>query len=116
MKQLGLTTEQADAIQIIVGFESLSCADLKEHLGTTHQTASGIVKRLELKRLVFIRTSEKDLRSNEICITNNGKSMLKHLIENGTHTGEKLLAGMEEKEQAEFMKLLSKAIDNVIKR
>lgn len=52
VRDLGLTTEQADSLQFFLSHKNAVIMDLKEHLGVTHQTARGIVQRMEIKGLI----------------------------------------------------------------
>ena len=60
VKELGLTTEQADSLLFFLDRKDAVINDLKDHLGVTHQTARGIVQRMESKGLVQIRKSKED--------------------------------------------------------
>lgn len=113
VRELDLTTQQADAIQFFAGAEDRTCADLGKYLGITHQTASGIVKRLQAKNVVTVINSETDQRSNWVRLTDEGQRLLNRLVYNGTHTGEKLLRGMDEQDRESLFRLLEKAIENV---
>ena len=46
VKELGLTTEQADSLLFFLDRKDAVINDLKDHLGVTHQTARGIVQRM----------------------------------------------------------------------
>ena len=58
VRDLGLTTEQADSLQFFLSHKNAVIMDLKEHLGVTHQTARGIVQRMEIKGLIETKKSE----------------------------------------------------------
>ena len=62
VKELGLTTEQADSLLFFLDRKDAVINDLKDHLGVTHQTARGIVQRMESKGLVQTRKSKEDGR------------------------------------------------------
>lgn len=57
VKELGLTTEQADSLLFFLDRKDAVINDLKDHLGVTHQTARGIVQRMESKGLVQTRNA-----------------------------------------------------------
>ena len=69
IRDLGLTSSQADSLVYFVHNEGRSAVDLKDHLGVTHQTARGIVKRMAEKNLIEIRISEEDGRYRRIFVT-----------------------------------------------
>ena len=49
LKELNITAEQADSLLFFHAHHDSSISDLKEYLQISHQTARGIVKRLEEK-------------------------------------------------------------------
>jgi DNA-binding MarR family transcriptional regulator len=113
VKELGLTTEQADSLQFFLAHENAVITDLKEHLGVTHQTARGIVRRMEEKGLIRTRKSEVDARYQCILPTEKGRQIGERLIKNGVRTGGQLLHGMEPQQQKAFYELLTAALKNV---
>ena len=62
LRQIGLTTEQADSLQFFLYQGQATITELKDHLGVSHQTARGIVRRMEDKALVRTRKSDIDAR------------------------------------------------------
>lgn len=115
LKELNLTAEQADSIQFFQKNENVTATDLKNCLGVTHQTSRGIVERLKQKGLVTLEKSKEDARCQIVVLTALGKEMNEKLKDNGTHTGEKLLSDMDEKEKEQFLNLLNRALENVNK-
>ena len=115
LKELGLTVEQADSLQFFLECENKTTTDLKNYLNVTHQTSRGIVERLKEKKLITLQKSREDARCLIITPTIAGKEMGQRLKSNGTHTGEKLLDGMNKKEKEEFIRLLNCALENVNK-
>ena len=109
VKELGLTTEQADSLQFFLSRERSVIMDLKNYLGVSHQTARGIVQRMEGKGLIRLQKSETDGRFQ---VTEKGKSLGRQLRINGIRTGNKLLKNMEPEEQEEFYHLLEVALKN----
>ena len=112
VKELGLTTEQADSLQFFLSRERSVIMDLKNYLGVSHQTARGIVQRMEGKGLIRLQKSETDGRFQCIHVTEKGKSLGRQLRINGIRTGNKLLKNMEPEEQEEFYHLLEVALKN----
>lgn len=113
VRELDLTTEQADSLQFFLTHENAVIMDLKNYLGVTHQTARGIVKRMETKGLIQTRKSETDARYQCVVVTEQGKKTGQILIKNGIQTGSKLLHGMSSDQQKLFYKLLNSALENV---
>jgi len=113
VRELDLTTEQADSLQFFLTHENAVIMDLKNYLGVTHQTARGIVKRMETKGLIQTRKSETDARYQCVVVTEQGKKTGQTLIKNGIQTGSKLLHGMSSDQQKLFYELLKSALENV---
>lgn len=113
LKELNITAEQADSLLFFDANEGSSISDLKQYLQIRHQTARGIVKRLEEKGFLKLSVSEDDGRYKTVSITENGNMIVKQLKQNGTHTGDQLLTGMTKDEQEQFSVLIKKALENV---
>lgn len=113
LKELNITGEQADSLTYFYKNPKRSISDLKDYLHISHQTARGIVKRLEEKQFLFLSASETDGRYKTVFLTERGKIIMKRLEENGTHTGYQLLNGMSQDEQKNFSKLVSQALKNM---
>lgn len=113
IRDLGLTSSQADSLVYFVHNEGRSAVDLKDHLGVTHQTARGIVKRMAEKNLIEIRISEEDGRYRRIFVTEKGRSLYRQMEKNGAHTGNRLLTGMSPEEKQQFSSLVSLALENM---
>ena len=107
---LGLTAGQADSLQFFLTHESTTATDLKNYLGITHQTARGLVGRLADKGLVELRRSPADARCQIVLPTENGIQMGSRMRRNRERTGEALLTGMSQEEQALFFRLLQQAL------
>ena len=113
LKELNITAEQADSLLFFDANEGSSISDLKQYLQIRHQTARGIVKRLEEKGFLKLSVAEEDGRYKTVSITENGDKIVKQLKQNGTHTGDQLLTGMTKGEQEQFSMLIKKALENV---
>lgn len=113
IKSLGLTAAQADTLVFFSDSEGKSAVDLKEHLGITHQTARGIIKRMAEKGLLHIVPSEEDGRYKKIFVTDRGKEICRRMEKNGTHTGSRLLNGMTWEEKEQFLSMIALAADNL---
>ena len=113
LRQIGLTTEQADSLQVFLYQGQATITELKDHLGVSHQTARGIVRRMEDKALVQIRKSDIDARCQQVIPTEQGREAGEVLRRNGTCTGSQLLRGLSEAEQKQFFNLLQNALKNI---
>ena len=113
LKELNITAEQADSLTFFYFNADKSISDLKDYLHIRHQTARGIVKRLEEKGFLKLSVAEADGRCKKISLTEKGINTVEHLKENGTHTGYKLLSGMTKTEQEQFAILIARALKNM---
>lgn len=113
LKELNLTAAQADSLYFIHAHSGCSISDLKEYLHISHQTARGIVMRLEEKRFLSLRVSKSDGRYKTLSLTDAGIEIVKRMKQNGTHTGYQLLKGMTVQEQQQFSELTSRALKNI---
>ena len=114
LKELNITAEQADSLLFFCSDENKTISDLKAYLNISHQTARGIVKRLEEKKLLELSVSETDGRYKIVLLTEKGNYIVSCLKRNGTHTGYRLLSGMTKTEQEQFAVLIGKALKNVM--
>ena len=113
LKQLHITAKQADTLLFFSSFPDQSISDLKNHLHISHQTARGIVKRLEENGFLKLSTSLSDGRYKTISFTEKGLHTVKQLKQNGTYTGYQLLTGMTEQQQKQFSALIAQALNNI---
>lgn len=114
LKELNITAEQADSLLFFCSDENKTISDLKDYLNISHQTARGIVKRLEEKELLELSVSETDGRYKIVLLTEKGNYIVSCLKRNGTHTGYRLLSGMTKEEQEQFAASIGKALKNVM--
>ena len=113
MAALGLTAGQADCLRFCLEREEGTVTDLKDYLGVSHQTAQGLVRRLADKGLIALRRSRSDGRCLLLSLTPAGRDAAAAMVKSRERTGGKILQGMSSREQAEFMRLLQRAYDNV---
>ncbi len=113
MKELNITAEQADTLTFFYFDANKSISDLKDHLHISHQTARGIVKRLEEKEFLSLSVSELDGRYKTVSLTEKGRHIVECLKRNGTHTGYQLLSGMTKTEQEQFSALITRVLKNI---
>lgn len=116
LKNINLTAEQADALIFFLENPGSSIRDLSRYLSITHQSASGIVKRLCEKDALTMTPSVRDGRCSVVHLTEKGQELIRQVKENGTHTGEKILSGMSADEKDQFERLLDKALANIVKQ
>jgi MarR family transcriptional regulator, temperature-dependent positive regulator of motility len=73
-------------------------------------TITGVVDRLVQKGLVVRQTSSRDRRARELKITDDGRQTLRKMTPAVEAAQRTMLRGLTEKEAAELMRLLRKAI------
>lgn len=113
LKELNITAEQADSLTFFSFNDNRSISDLRDYLHISHQTARGIVKRLEEKGFLRLSVSEADGRYKTVSLTEKGINIMECLKCNGTHTGYQLLSGMTKTEQEQFSDLIAQALENI---
>lgn len=113
LKELGLTSSQADCMKFFIANERASIKTLKSQLKITHQTAQGLVSRLIEKGFLSARQSQADKRYQMIAATEAGLSLSEKLHANGQRTVNLLVKGMTEEERTIFIRLLGVAYENV---
>ncbi len=105
-----LTPVQFAALTKIAAEPGLDQATLAGLIAYDRTTIGGVVDRLVEKGFVAREISAKDRRARELRITKAGRDMLKRIAPAVEETQRILLSGLSEKEAAQFMKLLNKAI------
>ena len=113
LQALGLTASQADCLQYFLSNEGASISDLKNAMDITHQTAWGIVQRVEAHGWVRLQRSGEDRRRQVVIPTASGRRLGELMIRNRERTGSLLLRGMTEEEQQKFYHLAAQAYENV---
>ena len=113
LQALGLTASQADCLQYFLANEGTSISDLKNAMDITHQTAWGIVQRMEAHGWVRLQRSDRDRRRQVVIPTASGRRLGELMMRNRERTGSLLLRGMTEEEQQKFYQLAAQAYENV---
>ena len=113
LQAIDLTASQADSLQFFLAREGSSITDLKDYMGITHQTARGIVQRIAAKGLVELHRSEEDARRQIVVPTQAGRRLGDQMTRNRERTVGKLLQNMDQRERADFVRLLRLAYENV---
>lgn len=112
---LGLTATQSEAIRYILKHHEekpLTAGDLMEALHLSQSTVAGIIQRLEDKELITRFASPENTRKSIISPTSKGLELEEKLKQIALETEDLLHKGMTPEEQAEFDRLLQKALDN----
>lgn len=113
IRELGLTTAQADTLLYFAENPGKSIVDLKSFFHITHQTAQGLVQRMAEKGLLVVSISRNDQRYKQIFLTEKAQSIYNNMLENGTNTGNALLNGMNSEEKKQFQALIDLGLKNL---
>jgi DNA-binding MarR family transcriptional regulator len=93
-------------------YGSLSQADLGRLLGLDRNNVNGILVRLETQRMVTRKPDPDDRRRNVVTITRAGRSRLSKLRGHAGLVQRELLAGLDEAERDDLVRLLEKVLAN----
>lgn len=116
MKSINLTSTQSEAIQYILKNKDnkhITAADIMKNLELSQSTVSGIISRLEQKKLIKCSTAPNDKRLNIITVTSEALKLDEKLQQTAIEIENILLSGMSDEEQKEFNRLLQIALDNM---
>lgn len=91
IREFGLTSAQADVVFTLGNTEGLACGELGEKTLITKGTLTGVVDRLEAKRLVRRVAHPEDRRSTIIRLTPAGEELFERVFPlQIAHLGERL--------------------------
>lgn len=113
LSALDLTASQADTLNYFFDHPQKTAADLKQHLGVTHQTARGLVDRMVDKALLTVAPSMEDGRCKMVSVTAKGQALVAQMAKNRGAAARRLLQGMTEAECDTFYALTLKALANM---
>lgn len=113
LKKLGLTADQADALLFFHAHPESAAADLKNHLGITHQAARAIVERMVNKGLLITRVSPHDARYKVVTLTAQGEELHETMQRNCTDFGDVLLDHISAADRDTLLALITQTLDNL---
>ena len=105
-----LTPVQYAALAKIAEAPGLDQARLAGLIAFDRTTIGGVVDRLVEKGLVAREINRKDRRARELRVSGKGRRAIEKIAPAVAKTQRVLLSGLSDKEAAQFMKLLGKAI------
>ena len=114
----GVTASQIKmlfAVQSSERSEERGCLTLKElerRFGVAQSTAAGIIKRLEIKKLVESVDDGDDKRIKSVRITDSGREICINARNSMKKGHEKMLKGFTDEEKHNFINLLQKLLNN----
>ena len=113
LKKLALTADQADALLFFPAHPASAAADLKTHLGVTHQAARAIVERMVNKSLLTTRISPHDARYKTVTLTAQGEELYETMQRNCTDFGDVLLDHISAADRDTLLALITQTLDNL---
>ena len=105
-----LTPVQYAALATINANPAIDQITLAGQIAYDRTTITGVVDRLVQKNLVVRETSSRDRRARQLKITEEGRKTLRKITPAVDSAQQIMLRGLNEKEAAELMRLLRKAI------
>ena len=113
LKKLDLTADPADALLFFHAHPESAAADLKTHLGVTHQAARAIVERMVNKSLLTTRISPHDARYKTVTLTAQGEELYETMQRNCTDFGDVLLDHISAADRDTLLALITQTLDNL---
>ena len=113
LKKLDLTADQSDALLFFHAHPESAAADLKTHLGVTHQAARAIVERMVNKSLLTTRISPHDARYKTVTLTAQGEELYETMQRNCTDFGDVLLDHISAADRDTLLALITQTLDNL---
>lgn len=113
VRDSGLTTAQAHAIEIVGHSGPIKMKDLARKIGVTTGTLTVAVDRLEKKGLMVRKPHEKDRRSFLIELTPEGRACFKEHHEFHIRMTQEIVSELSPGEQAELHRLITKVLKHI---
>ena len=113
VRDSGLTTAQAHAIEIVGHSGPIKMKDLAEKIGVTTGTLTVAVDRLEKKELMKRKPHETDRRSYLIELTPQGEEVFKEHHNFHIKMTEEIVSGLTRKEQEDFARIIEKVLTRI---
>lgn len=115
----GITASQVKMLFALLSserFEKKGCLTLKElerRFGIAQSTAAGIIKRLEIKKLVESFNGDDDKRVKSVRITESGREICRNARDNMKKGNKRMLKDFTNEEKKVFSSLLQKLMNNI---
>ena len=114
LAQMDLTASQGRIMGYLAHRAQPPCSkDIEEHFRLSHPSVSGTLSRLEKKGFIAFRPDEHDRRCKRIHILPKGVACHEQIEQVISGIEQQVVAGFTSAEQAEFSKLLDRAIQNM---
>lgn len=115
----GITASQVKMLFALLSserFEEKGCLTLKElerRFGIAQSTAAGIIKRLEIKKLVESFNGDDDKRVKSVRITESGREICRNARDSMKKGNKRMLKDFTNEEKKVFSSLLQKLMNNI---
>jgi len=106
----GVTSLQHGAMLAIRAMPGIDQLRLGNAMRCDRTTVSGVVRRLEAKKLIRRRTGKADRRAKALFITREGERMLERLSEVAAHAQQRILTGLSDAERKRALELLGRVV------
>lgn len=108
IRSLGLTSSQFDVIATLGNTQGLSCRDIGEKTLMVKGTLTGVLERLEKKRLIVRRENPEDKRSVLVTLTPAGQSLFERVFPSHLAWLAPAFASLDPQEQAALQHQLTR--------
>lgn len=106
-----LTKNEIFVLWLLYRRNEVIMSDIAQYVNVPLNTATGIISRMEKKKLVIRSRSKEDKRVVTVIIGDQGKSQLEAIISQMIYYGKKIICEFSSDE----IKLLNKMMDTVVK-
>lgn len=117
LNEKNVTCTQMDMLVFIASEEAngkeVNQVDIQKRFSLTNPTVTGILNRLQEKKIIKRVPSKKDARFNSIILTKAGKEFIYECKERIVRYEEKIFADLTNAEKEELIRLLNKVLKNV---
>lgn len=110
-KDLNFTPVQYSVLSVVSEFPSIDASRISEILTIDRATIGNVIQRLEARGLLMRIPDPSDARAKNLFITPDGQEITKKISKRMPDIRRKTLTGLDETEQEELIKLLSKLVE-----
>jgi len=116
MRDWNVTFAQANLMMFLYDRGgAASQKEIEEHMQIKHPTASGLVRRLEMNRMLETRISEQDRRVKIVQLTDAASAQCEGMQAAAREKDRQLVYGLSPEEQEQLVTLLRKIYSNIWK-
>ncbi len=108
LKDLDLTSIQADALMFFDKHPHSQINGLRDHLSVSHQAACGLVDRMRSKGLLNVEVSDEDARARRVSLSMEGEKTCRELRKRGASAGHAAFDCLTEKEMSNLAETLNR--------